>query len=526
LISDLRDRPADRPIEADVCIVGAGPAGISLAMQFATTKWRVCVLEAGGMQVEPQGQQLYEVENTGQIPVAGTASRLRMFGGTSNHWDGRCAPLDRVEFTARSWVPHSGWPITLKDLEPHYSQAAILCDLGQFSSQASVLEKLHAPATALDEAKLDPQLWQMSTPTRFAQKYGTTLRVSENVEVVLHAGVVGVSLRPDGTLAQHVDVSTPEGRRHEVRARFFVLACGGIENPRILLLSDAVQKTGIGNQRDLVGRFFMQHFRFSETLVMEADPYALSRIYARHETASGSYVVGLRLSDRLQSAAKVLNGAAFTYPEGDGDPDSGRNSTSRLLHELQEGGAPRHLARELFNIASDFSDVAVNIRQRFLSPGAEPYSRSLRQLVLESEQAPNPQSRIRLGTEVDALGARRVVADWRVTQLDLLSCQQLVLAVASELSRLYKARISMPAWLGDSLNWEANFRDVAHHLGTTRMATSEQYGVVDANCAVFGVPNLFMAGGSVFSTAGHANPTLTIVALAVRLAGHLKAKLA
>jgi len=152
---------------------------------------------------------------------------------------------------------------------------------------------------------------------------------------------------------------------------------------------------------------------------------------------------------------------------------------------------------------------------------------ALRQIMVEGEQAPNPSSRIRLSEATDALGMRRVVADWRLTDLDRHSTQQLVLTIATEMARLYKARMSVPFWLTDSqTDWSRHLRDVAHHMGTTRMADSENRGVVDADCRVFGVPNLFIAGSSVFPTGGQANPTLTIVALALRLADHLKSKLA
>jgi len=527
VISDLRALPPGQTLEADVCIVGGGAAGISMAMQFHGTKTRVCLLEGGGEHMEAESQDLYLVDNDGQIPVLGMQSRLRMFGGTTNHWTGRCAPLDAADFTARHWVPHSGWPITRADLDPFYERAQRICDLGNYSYGEDVLEALGVPDMQLDRDKLAPQCWQISAPTRFAGKYGPVLRVVENIQVVLHATATNVELNPDGTQVDHIGLATPDGRRHRVKARYYVLAAGGIENPRLLLMSNDVQKAGVGNQRDLVGRFFMQHLRVDATLVMEGDPYRVSRMYARHDAAIGNYVVGARLSDRFQSASKVLNGSMITYREGGLDPDSGTSSLARLTDELRDGRWPKDAGRELFNVVADFSDVALNVRRRFLKPGAEPYSRALRQIMVEGEQAPNPSSRIRISEATDALGMRRVVADWRLTDLDRHSTQQLVLTIATEMARLYKARMSVPFWLTDSqTDWSRHLRDVAHHMGTTRMADSENRGVVDADCRVFGVPNLFIAGSSVFPTGGQANPTLTIVALALRLADHLKSKLA
>jgi choline dehydrogenase-like flavoprotein len=527
LIHDLREWPDGKPIEADICIVGGGVAGISIASQFMGSGSRVCLLEAGGMQPEADSQQLYEVANEGHIAVAGEDTRLRMFGGSSNQWTGRCAPLDAADFAPRSWVPHSGWPISRQDLDAYYRRAHVVCDLGDFAYGAETLRALGTPAHRLDMEKLEPQLWQMSAPTRFGTKYGPALRATKNVDVVLHSNAMGVRLDPSGTSADHIEVVTPEGKRHRVKARFFVLACGGIENPRLLLMSDDIQKHGVGNQRDIVGRFFMQHLRTDATLVMEGDPYLVSRIYGQHDTASGQFIVGMRLGDRYQAAQKVLNGSAYTSREGSGNPDSGANSGSRVARAFAQGKVPENLGQELLNVVTDFSDLAINLRQRFLRPGAEPYSRGIRQLVLESEQAPNPASRIRLSAERDVLGARRAIADWRVTPLDLASCQELIFTVAAEMARLYKARISVPHWLHSGRdNWAGHLRDVAHHMGTTRMSASEADGVVDKNCCVFGVPNLYIAGSSVFPTGGQANPTLTIVALALRLADHLQAKIA
>lgn len=527
MIHDLRDWPDGKPVEADICIVGGGVAGISIASQFMGSRSRVCLLEAGGMQLEADSQRLYEVANAGHIAVAGTDTRLRMFGGSSNQWTGRCAPLDAADFAPRSWVPYSGWPISRDELESCYRRAHGICDLGDFAYGAEALTALGTPAHRLDTDKIEPQLWQMSAPTRFASKYGPALRAVKNIDIVLHANAMGVRLNPSGTSVDHIEVASPEGKRHRVTARFFVLACGGIENPRLLLMSDDIQKQGVGNQRDIVGRFFMQHLRADATLAMEGDPYVVSRIYGQHDTSFGQFIVGMRLGDRYQAAQKVLNGSAYTSREGSGNPDSGANSGIRVAKDFAQGKIPENLGQEFLNIVGDFSDLAINLRQRFLRPGDEPYSLGIRQLVFESEQAPNPASRIRLAAELDALGGRRTIADWRVTPLDLASCQELILTVATEMARLYKARISIPHWLHSGRDdWAGHLRDVAHHMGTTRMSSSEATGVVDRNCSVFGVPNLYIAGSSVFPTGGQANPTLTIVALALRLADHLKSKTA
>jgi choline dehydrogenase-like flavoprotein len=524
VISDLRELPPEKVFDCDVCIVGGGVAGITIASQFIGRRSRVLLLEGGGLTLEPWSQELYSLENRGQVPVLGTTSRLRMFGGSSNHWTGRCAPLDALDFAARDWVPHSGWPIDLAELEPFYRRAQSVCDLGDYSYDRSALEVLKVPETRLDERTFVPMLWQYSAPTHFAAKFGAALRVVDNVHVVTHANACKLALRPDGAALDHVEIATPDGSRRRVTAKMFVLAAGGIENARLLLHSNDVQKAGIGNQRDLVGRFFMQHIRVESVLAMEGDPYLVSRIFRWGEASThGKYVVGARASPQLQKAARILNGSALTYSETEGDAESGGNSLRHVSDALRSGEWPAHVGKELFNVVDDFSDAVLNIRGRFLTPEAEPYTRAMRRITVECEQAPNPASRITLSDSKDALGMQRAAADWRLTELDQLSTQQMFLTLGAEMARLYKARIAVPHWMAGSANdWTRSLIDVAHHIGTTRMSATEQTGVVDRNCCVFGVPNLFIAGSSVFPTGGQANPTLTIVALALRLADQLR----
>jgi choline dehydrogenase-like flavoprotein len=396
-------------------------------------------------------------------------SRLRLLGGTTNHWDGRCTPLDPIDFEQRSWVPHSGWPITRAELDPWYARAQGVCDLGPPAYDDELLARLGIPDPGLDPSKLRAQYWMLSPPTRFGQKFEPALAEAKSVRVLLHANVVGLETNAAASHLEHVDVSTLEGKRARVRAKRVVICCGGIENARLLLLSDRVEPAGLGNRHGLVGRFFQEHVRSSQQAVPTRTPFALRKIYNFYADAGDRYHVGLRASDELQRQLGMLNASAMTFFEGLGYSSSG--SAMRLVRSLLQRELPAHPGDDVYSVLSDFDEIVMNVRARFLLAGSEWHSELSTTLVVDSEQAPNPESRISLSAQRDD-----------------------------------------------------NVRDIGHHIGTTRMADDPRNGVVDRNCRVHGVDNLFVAGASVFATSGHANHTLTIVALALRLAEHLGAR--
>ena len=263
MLIDTEQVDAGQVVRSDLCIIGAGAAGITIARRLIPEGWRICLLESGGLDFEPDVQNLYAGPAGGTVLPSESAylsrSRLRFFGGSTNHWTGYCRPLDEIDFTVRPWVPHSGWPFPKSALDAYYREAARVVQVPHFD-QARDEGQQWGPGSVLTEsgAFLTKQ-WHFSPPTRFARRYRAELAAASAARVYLHANVIGIDANEAGSGVARVRVSTLSGKQIEVRASHYVLATGGVENARLLLISDGVQQNGLGNDHDLVGRYFMEH---------------------------------------------------------------------------------------------------------------------------------------------------------------------------------------------------------------------------------------------------------------------------
>ena len=491
MLLDALALPADRILRADVCVIGGGPAGITAARRLAERKLSVCLLESGGFEREPETQALAAGRTDGNVPRLTPAyltdTRPRYFGGASNAWAGQCRPLDAVDFVARDWIPHSGWPFERGELDPYYRQAA---DVLGLNADGFLDGKAPVPADG------GQRLFTAANPTvvakgfqyaalRFGLEFRQELVDSEAIQLVLHGTVVALETNRAGTAVQRARVASASGRGLAVEARWFVLAAGGIENARLLLLSDGTQRAGLGNGNDLVGRYFMEHPHVYDGLGLVAVwRQALGRLYLPGVATMFFTAEPLMRAERLTHLA--LNLVEARTP---------------ALGEADRGLV---MAAEDFDMGPRDSGV--------VRPP------SLRQLNVQAEQVPNPASRVTLTSAQDALGARRVNLDWRLAPPDLSSVYRFVHVLCRELAKegVGRGRVAAAeADLPSLVAWGA------HHIGTTRMHADPKHGVVDADARVHGVANLFVAGCSVFPTSGAANPTFTVLALALRLADRI-----
>ena len=518
---------ADSPGEfvGDLCIIGAGAAGISIAAEFANTGHRVLLVESGGFEFEGPTQGLYDAEDSGIARQPMIMQRLRMFGGSTNHWDGRCAPLDPIDFEQRDWIPYSGWPITRAELDPFYERAHAVCDLKTTLQNAPVARLCHQSSSPADPDKMVLHTWQFSPPTRFGSKFRGQLAQSANVTVILHANVINIETDQGDSHTEYLDIATLQGRKGRVRAKLFVLACGAIENPRLLLASSGKRKAGVGNSHDVVGRFFMEHLRTKFVAVTLQDSYPFRAAFSACKNSEGTFLFGSRLADKLQRDKRIGNVGITSYTEG--DEESATNAAFRIAKDISSGKIPENFGTDVLFVLRDLNSLIVNVRRRGLMPGSETIENALVVLACEAEQVPNPDSRVSLSTRKDVLGSPQAKVDWQLDDIDLRTTQVAAATLSAQLAAHFDTRIRTPDWLLAPLdNWQPQFRDVAHHIGTTRMTDDPAQGVVDKHCRMHAIDNLYVAGSSVFTTGGHANPTLTIVALALRLADHLKSQLA
>jgi choline dehydrogenase-like flavoprotein len=551
MISSARDLADGTALEADICIVGAGAAGISMALEFIGTGVQVLVLESGGFEADAPTQALYE--GTVADPALHSPPdryRQRRFGGSTTIWGGRCMPLDPIDFEQRAYVPHSGWPIGPEALAPHYPKANRLCEAGDYAYTVGAAfpvppRPMMAGFTSTHFST--DSLERFSCPTDFGRRYAHKLREADNVRVVLHANVTAIRLDAAGTHVESLEVRTLAGGRLGVRARHVVLAAGGLEVARLLLASRDRHPRGIGNAYDAVGRYYMCHLAGTIGTLRFNGP--LSAVHHGYDRADDGVYCRRRLAlnARTQRHEGIGNFIARLHHPRITDP-AHRNAVLSLLF-LAKALIPYEYARRLHgddsvsaagwlrhagNVAARPFDALAfalhMLRDRKLAERKFPSiiirSRAnLFSLDFHAEQQPNPQSRVTLGDDLDSLGMPRLRVDWRYTGGDVDTVARSLALLQADLAA---SGIGSFAYDPSSVEREMTRYGAygGHHIGTARMGTDPRSSVVDADCRVHGVDNLHVASAAVFPTSSQANPTLTIVALALRLASHLRGALA
>ena len=543
MIDDGLELNDGETLHADVCIIGAGAAGITLAVELAGTGVSVLLLESGGLKPEKDTQRLYEgaVANE-RLHSPPHRYRERRFGGSTTIWGGRCVPLDPIDFEARDYMPGSGWPIGRNDLLPYYPRANRLCEAGEFEYLAP--QAFKRPLRPMIEGFASEHfstdsLERFSSPTNFGARYAKLLKDAPNVRVLLHSNLTTLVFHPNGEGVESVILRTLAGKSFKVMAGQVVLAMGGLEIPRLLLANRDKWSRGVGNEHDLVGRHYMCHIAGTIGTLKQFGPadrvwhgYDISDegIYCRRRLALtadvqrrlqvGNFVARLhhpRITDpghrtAVLSALQLAKGL-ISYEYGKrlhGEEQVTlrtwmshlRNVLARP-HEVIAFG--HHMLRDRFLAVRKFPSIIIKST-------AGHYS-----LDFHAEQEPAPSSRVSLSTERDALGLQRLSVDWRYTQADIATVRQAVSLFAQDIER---SRIGSFEYDPASIELEMSRYGAygGHHLGTARMGSDPRTSVVGPDCRIHGLKNLYVAGGAVFPTSSQANPTLTIVALALRLA--------
>ncbi|WP_310468305.1 GMC family oxidoreductase [Sphingomonas sp.] len=518
-------------LNAEVCIVGTGAAGISLARGLLARGHSVTLLESGGFDYEPRTAALNAGGNIGLPYYELEHARLRFFGGTTAIWGGRVAELDPIDFETRDWVPHSGWPLAYDELKPFYAEAwrALDCDIPSAADQPL---GPGVPLPEFDADKLAIRLWAFDPrANRFVHHECRDLADDPRCTIVTHATVTEIVPADDGGSVQHLLLTTFGRRQVKVHARAFVLAAGGIENPRLLLASRRLSDKGLGNSHDLVGRFFMEHPHARGGRVETKRSWGLLNAFGRSHRVAGRRLAALiAASDQRQRDGAMLNTSLTLAPRQPADATQffSVRAYNRVKHDLPPTRLSRAVWRKTKHALTSLQTIVDPLRPWLLHKmGAMELS-----LLVRAEQAPNPDSRVTLTGDTDALGMPRVALDWRLSELDKHSVKQLVDTVGSELGRLGLGSAEPAPWLSDpDRDWHFDPLVSAHpiggyhHIGTTRMADSPRRGVCDGSGQVHGVHNLFVAGSSLFPTSGWANPTLTLMALAYRTAGVVSRRL-
>ena len=546
MIRDTRSLQEDETIDADVCIVGAGTAGLTIAREFIGQRFNVCLLESGGMKPDRETQSLFWGENIGHPYFQLDTARVRYYGGSTNRWHipigdncvgARMRPLDTIDFEKRDWVPHSGWPFRKVKLDPFYERAQAICKIAPATYDVSDWEDSEkSPRLPFVGENIKTVIFKFGSRIPFVKDYADAISQAANITTYLYANVIEIETNETGEKITRLRVACLGGNKSWFSARMFILAAGAIEIPRLLLLSNKNQDAGLGNQNDLVGRFFMEHPHFWSGIYApsSSDIFKSASLYGHIHNVKKVPIIGkLSLTDDVVRQEKLLGYVAelmpritlktslnqFLYP---GLDSKSVKSFKIIRASIIHGDMPDNLYLHLKNMVAGLDDLFVATFRTIRKRAHKIFNKKrilLFKIANMCEQIPNPDSRVSLSNDRDCFGQNRVQLDWRLSPIDITSAIRSQEILDSELRRSGLGRLFL------EINEETASEKIKggwHHMGTTRMHNDPRKGVVDENCRVHGISNLFIAGPSVFPTSGYANPSLTIVALAVKLSDHIK----
>lgn len=462
---------------ATVCVIGSGPAGMSLAQALVSDGIDVILIEAGGEGWDNMSQDLFEADVVGDEYFDLTTARLRMLGGSSGHWGGISRPIAQATYAEETSNGVPGWPISYADLAPY---------------EAGTNDILEVPGDFQDD-ELGPGIWrqdfQQSPPVLFGDKYLDLIDTSPRLRVALNSALV--DLESDGSRITAATVLSDESRPWRIEADYFALCAGGIENSRLLRWINARQGEAIVANHDLIGRYWMEHLHSQPMHGLITDPQIQGFL------AEGRTFLGLA----------PLN-------------DTGAPTGANFEIGFMRNPDTYSMLESILCVAPRLGNSMIRAFRRNLVCGAF--------MIAHSEQLPHAENRITLSeTDVDRIGIPRTVLHWRRMPQDHALLINGAERLAENFADADLGRLLMMDWTQRrraSIPTEPR-TGAWHHMGGTRMSTSPEHGIVDADCRVHDQDNLYIGGSSVFSTGGHANPTYTIVQLALRLADHLSARL-
>jgi choline dehydrogenase-like flavoprotein len=533
---DARDVEFGAVIQCDVCVVGGGIAGLTVARDMNRRGIETCLLESGGFTADRATRELSRGESIGVPHDIVAGSRSRYLGGASNDWDGCCRPLDDLDFAVREWVPQSGWPISRTDLRPYYDRAHAALNLGPNSYDPDFWichpDRPDVRRLSLSADRVVETLSLFSSSESFGSRYQKELNHETGLRVFLYANVVEFETDPSGIAARQAVVLSLRGRKMFVKSRLFVLAAGAIENARILLCSNRVRRSGLGNMYDLVGRYFMDQPSIMSGKAVFEDKWKSNRLYddrfnrgASQVSAHGtSFAAHFQLTSAVQRQERLLNSRIGFSSLYAGEQAAVTNALVELKRLMIDREPSRDRAVDLFaRLAEHPFETLQYAVTRWFRLRRFVHSVTLHAVI---EPLPDPESRVTLSDELDELGVPRTRVQWRLDGLVQRTFDRTCAIFAQELERAGVATVALgPSLEGKDWRSEIEFMPNHHQVGTTRMHDSPRSGVVDRHGLVHGMRNLFVTGGSVFPTAGASPPALTVVALALRLADHLAEEL-
>lgn len=546
---DARKLSNSQVVESDVCVIGAGPAGTTLTREFLGTSISVSLLESGGDKAEEQIYDLSKGELSGELYEVLESTHLRQVGGTANNWilqmtddqyGYRYTPFEEIDFEARDGIPHSGWPIKKKDLDPYYARVHDVCEIGPYDYSAAFGKTDKHQPLPLPEGKAINGIFHFGPTKKFTNDFPSQFVESSNITLYTHSTVIELIVSEDGKTVEKALVRTFNGNEIYFKAKQFIIAANALQTPRLLLNSKSLHHPqGIGNQYDNVGRYYMDHNLVPLGNFVPHDPKLINKMgFYDMQNVHGVTVLGkIMLAPEIMREQKLSNIVFMLFPMAWSQADmDAMNSAAELkfMFMFSIKRLPFAILKHIPNLWKGKKRLTRAIYEYFrygvpilLGLGRGGWSRiennekkygSLELLTLV-EQTPNPNNRVTLIEDNDQLGCPRIKVHYIFSDKDLesVACAQKIIGEALEETGL--GSYQPPKKPMDSIR---KLTGAHHMMGTARMSDSPERGVVDKDCKVFGVDNLYVAGSATFTTGSYVNPTLTNLALSIRVADKVK----
>jgi choline dehydrogenase-like flavoprotein len=500
---------------ADICIVGAGIAGITLAREFIQTGLKVIMIESGGIEPNEDIQSMNDGKIDGLPYYPLDKARISAFGGSSHAWhmdhdlerEGivRLRGMDEIDFEKKDWVAYSGWPFRKAELDPYYERAHNLFKLGPYRYDADFWsDPDSSPEIPFRNGNLSTTIFQFARKDLFLQDYRRDLKNAANISVVLNATALNIGLNETATQTESIMASSWNGKKFMVKASRFILAQGGLETPRLLLLSRDRMRSGVGNQNDLVGRFFMEHPHLWSGIFYPSDKsiFQRMRLYTIHRRGGLPLMGKICLSAKKMKEAKILNSTVSLHYRPVTALVKPEQSFRNLVNAIRNGKISGVFKNDIRNLTHNpgivtyaaLRKITRGNRDKWYGPRSKYHGFLLNMM---SEQSPDPESRVSLDTEKNRFGQNKIKLSWKLNTDDIRSMRRFQEIMDRELRDQSLGRLDI-SLKDDSI--PESIHGGYHHMGTTRMNTDPRYGVVNENGRVHGIANLYIAGSSVFPT--------------------------